>query len=145
MKRIPVLLLAPVIYVLSFVQVSTSKAITVQGDGSPTVVNLDKPYPNVFTMPNWGAYFGPPRSHAQRQCVSAGQLFIKDGFRYWNFANSCATSRSVSVCAEYADGAHPVYGGNVPAQGSEDISLGAASLKILKLTWKEGGSIRCPS
>ena len=78
-------------------------------------------------------------------CISPGQTRTTDGFVYWNFKNSCNADRMVTVCAEYANGNNNILSTNVPAKGSADINLGASSLPMAKLTWKEGGGIRCPS
>jgi hypothetical protein len=94
---------------------------------------------------NW-AYVARPTAHAQTACVSPGGTRKKDdGFIYWTFSNSCDADRMVTVCAEYTNGNHNILSVNVPAQSSADINLGLSTSPAAKLSWKEGGGIRCPN
>jgi hypothetical protein len=77
-------------------------------------------------------------------CLSPGSIRTTDGFVYWNFRNSCDKEVLVSVCAQYANGNNNILATNVSAHDSADINLGSSSQPTAKLTWKEGGGIRCP-
>jgi len=99
---------------------------------------------NIGTFGGTFSAVATSRAPAQTSCLEPGQIRTTDNFVYWNFLNRCDHDVYVSVCANFGNGTHPIYGTNVPARRSADIPLGASSLGPANLKWAEGGSITCP-